>query len=174
MNELGWIDPLAFAVLVFVTLQRLAELAYARRNEARLRARGAEEYAPGHYPAMVLVHAAWVVGLWILAIGIRPDLPLIALFAVLQALRVWVLMTLGDRWTTRIIVLPGEELVAKGPYRIIPHPNYAVVIGEIFVLPMAFGLLWYAVIFSLLNAAVLFVRIRAENRALGLAGDAVS
>ena len=76
-------------------------------------------------------------------------------------------MTLGPRWTTRIIVIPGEKLVHRGPYWLIAHPNYAVVIGEIFVLPMVFGLLWFAVTFSVLNAALLWVRIRAEDKALG-------
>ncbi len=166
---LGWIDPLALAVLLFVTLQRLAELVYARRNEARLYARGAQEHAPGHYPAIVLLHAAWLVGLWVLAIGTAPDTIWLVIFAVLQALRIWVLVTLGERWTTRIIVLPGESLIAKGPYRIFPHPNYMVVIGEIFVLPMAFGLFFYAAVFSVLNGLILFIRIRAENKALGLA-----
>lgn len=166
------VDLLAFLVLLFVTLQRLAELVYARRNEARLRARGAVEHAPEHYPAIVALHAAWLIGLWLYAIAIPPSLPWLILFIVLQALRVWVLATLGDRWTTRIIVLPGEPLVASGLYRLIPHPNYAVVIGEIFVLPMVFGLVWYAVIFSLLNAAILFIRIRAENEALAGAGKA--
>ncbi|NJM34849.1 MAG: hypothetical protein HC850_09225 [Rhodomicrobium sp.] len=169
---LAWIDPAAFAVLAFVTVQRLAELVYARRNEARLRARGAREYAPGHYPAIVLLHAAWLAGLWFLALGITPDTGWLILFFILQALRIWVLATLGSRWTTRIIVLPGEPLIASGPYRILPHPNYAVVIGEIFVLPMAFGLLWYAIAFSFLNAAILFIRIRAENEALSMAGGA--
>jgi methyltransferase len=86
---------------------------------------------------------------------------------VLQGLRVWVLVTLGPRWTTRIIVLPGEQLVTGGPYRYLAHPNYWVVIGEILVLPLAFGLLWYGVVFSTLNLAVLWLRIRAENKALG-------
>jgi methyltransferase len=171
-GALGWIDPAAFAVLAFVTAQRLAELVYARRNEARLRARGAREHAPGHYPAIVLLHAAWLIGLWVLAIGMTPHGGWIILFFILQVLRIWVLATLGGRWTTRIIVLPGEPLVRKGPYRFFTHPNYSVVIAEIFVLPMAFGLLWYAVAFSCLNAAILFIRIRAENEALSAAGGA--
>ncbi|MGF1621935.1 MAG: isoprenylcysteine carboxyl methyltransferase family protein [Rhodomicrobiaceae bacterium] len=174
MSGVDWIDPLALAVLIFVTLQRLAELVYARRNEARLHARGAQEHAPGHYPAIVLLHAAWLVGLWVLAIGTAPDTIWLVIFAVLQALRIWVLLTLGERWTTRIIVLPGEPLVAKGPYRIFSHPNYMVVIGEIFVLPMAFGLFFYAAVFSLLNGLILFIRIRAENKALELADGAPS
>lgn len=168
----GWIDPLAFAVLAFVTVQRLAELVYARRNEHRLRSNGAKEFAPDHYPAIVLLHAAWLAGLWILALGTTPNAGWLILFFILQALRIWVLATLGERWTTRIIVLPGQPLVSSGPYKFIRHPNYAVVIGEIFVLPMAFGLLWYALIFSLLNAAILFIRIRAENDALAAASRA--
>lgn len=164
--DLSWIDPLAAAVLAFVTAQRLAELAYARHNEARLRTRGAAEYAPGHYPAIVLLHAVWLIGLWVLGLGATPAAGWLILFFALQGLRLWVLATLGERWTTRIIVLPGEPLVARGPYRFLSHPNYAVVIGEIFVLPMAFGLFWYALLFSALNAAILFIRIRAENEAL--------
>ena len=99
--------------------------------------------------------------------GLAPDLLLLAIFIVLQGLRVWVLATLGPRWTTRILVVPGERLVASGPYRYMSHPNYWVVIGEILVLPLAFGLVWYAAVFSILNLAVLWVRVRAENKALG-------
>jgi methyltransferase len=161
-----WIDPVAFAVLLFVTVQRLLELVYANRNETHLRARGAVEHAPEHYPAMVVMHGAWLIGLWALALGTTPETGWLIAFFILQALRIWVLATLGERWTTRIIVLPGEPLVAKGPYRLVSHPNYAVVIGEIFVLPMAFGLLWYAVLFSVLNAIILTIRIRAESNAL--------
>jgi methyltransferase len=84
----------------------------------------------------------------------------------LQLLRVWVLATLKERWTTRIIVLPGVPLVLSGPYRFLKHPNYAIVIGEIAVLPLAFGLPYYALVFSLLNAAMLRVRIGQENAAL--------
>lgn len=171
---LDWIDPVAFAVLLFVTVQRLFELVYANRNETRLRARGAVEHAPEHYPLMVIMHGAWLAGLWLLALGTAPLTGWLIAFFVLQALRIWVLATLGERWTTRIIVLPGAPLVAKGPYRIISHPNYAVVIGEIFVLPMAFGLLWYATLFSILNALVLTIRIRAESSALAEAAQATS
>jgi methyltransferase len=160
----------AVAVLAVVTLQRLAELLYSRRNEVWLRDQGAVEHAPGHYPAIVLLHAAWLLGLWILAVGVQPHLGWLAGFVVLQALRVWVLATLGRRWTTRILVLPGRPLVMAGPYRFLPHPNYAVVVAEIFVLPMVFGLTLYGLVFSMLNAAVLWVRIRAESEALSGAG----
>ena len=157
---------LALAILIFVTLQRLAELVLARRNTAGLMSRGAVEVAPGHYPLIVLMHGAWLAGLWYLAPGRNVNLAWLGAFAVLQLLRIWVLVTLGPRWTTRIIVLPGEQLVRRGPYRFLSHPNYCVVAGEMIVLPMVFGLFWYGVVFSLLNAAVLAVRITAENRAL--------
>ena len=156
----------SIALLSFVTLQRLAELQHARRNTAALLARGAREIAPEHYPYMVAMHAAWLIGLWLLAADRPVSLIWFVIFMVLQGLRVWVLTTLKGRWTTRIIVLPGAALVTNGPYRFLSHPNYAVVIGEIAVLPLAFGLPLYALVFSLLNAAVLAIRIRAENAAL--------
>lgn len=159
-------DPVALAVLVFVTVQRLAELVYARHNETRLRAAGGIEHSAAHYPLIVALHAAWLAGLWYTASGTSPHAGWLALFVVLQALRIWVLTTLGPRWTTRIIVLPGKAPIRSGPYRLLSHPNYAVVVAEIFVLPMAFGLTVYALVFSLLNAAVLAIRIPAENAAL--------
>jgi methyltransferase len=154
------------AILLFVTLQRLGELVLARRNTARLLAREAYEVAPGHYPLIVLLHAAWLLGLWWLAFDAPVSWSWLAAFVVLQGLRVWVLLTLGERWTTRIIVLPGAPLVSGGPYRLLSHPNYAVVVAEIAVLPLVFGLTSYALVFSLLNAIVLAIRIRAENAAL--------
>ena len=96
----------------------------------------------------------------------RSTSPLLGLFALVEVARVWVLRTLGPRWTTRIIVVPGEQLVARGPYRFVSHPNYLVVVAEIALLPLVFGLWQVALLFSLLNAAVLAVRIRAENPAL--------
>ena len=155
-------------LLALVTLQRLGELFLAAHNTRRLKARGAYEVAPGHYPLIVLLHAAWLAGLWWAWLAWRPalDVPLAILFLGLEAVRVWVLTSLGDRWTTRIIILPGAPLVRRGPYRFIPHPNYAVVCAEIALLPAVFGLWAYAVVFTVLNAAILFVRIRVENRAL--------
>ncbi len=157
---------LPIIVLLLVTLQRLAELVIARRNTERLLAQGAHEAAPEHYPLIVVLHAAWLIGLWILAYGIQPNLVLLGIFVFLQAMRIWVLATLGPRWTTRIIILPGAPLVTGGPFRFISHPNYCVVVAELFVLPLAFGLLWYGIVFSILNAIVLTIRIRAENEAL--------
>ncbi|MBX5137154.1 hypothetical protein HJB80_31695 [Rhizobium lentis] len=156
----------SIALLTFVTLQRLAELVLARRNTAALLARGGREVASEHYAMMVALHATWIMGLWLLAPG-RPVQPFwFLVFMGLQALRLWVLGTLKDRWTTRIIVLPGAPLVTSGPYRFLRHPNYAIVIGEFASLPLAFGLPVFAVVFSLFNAAILHVRVKAENAAL--------
>lgn len=152
-------------IIGLVALQRLAELALARRNTERLLAAGAEEHAPGHYPVMVLIHAGWLVALILLA---RESVswPLIAVFCVLQAGRVWVIATLGRFWTTRIISLPNAPVVRKGPFRLVRHPNYLVVAGEIIVLPLAFNLPWVAVVFGLANFAILAWRIRAEDAVL--------
>jgi len=163
---LAEIHPLSLAVLALVTLQRLGELALARRNTRRLLAQGGVEIAPGHYPAIVALHAAWLSGLWLLALSKAPNLTLLAVFGVLQIGRGWVLATLGRRWTARVIVVPGAPLVRSGPYRLINHPNYLIVAGEILVLPLAFGLPLFAIVFSGLNGIVLWVRIQAENAAL--------
>ncbi|CAK06279.1 MULTISPECIES: isoprenylcysteine carboxyl methyltransferase family protein [Rhizobium] len=156
----------SIALLAFVTLQRLAELVLARRNTAALLARGATEVAPEHYPVMVALHASWIIGLWLTAPGRPVALFWFLVFMGLQVLRLWVLATLKGRWTTRIIVLPGASLVRSGPYRFLRHPNYAIVVGEIAALPLAFGLPFYAIVFSLLNALILYVRVKAENAAL--------
>jgi methyltransferase len=158
---------LSIALLVLVTLQRLSELVLAGRNTKRLKAKGAYEVGAGHYPLIVALHGAWLAGLWWLAWDRPASLPLAVVFLGVEALRVWVLTSLGERWTTRIIILPGAPLVRRGPFRFIPHPNYAVVTAEIALLPLVFGLWAYAAIFTALNVAVLFVRIRAENAALG-------
>ena len=153
-------------ILALVTLQRAAELVVSSRNTSKLRACGAFEVAPRHYPFVVAVHAAWLISLWIFGHDQPLNAVALLLYIALQGLRLWVMWTLGARWTTRIIILPGEPLVAAGPYRLLPHPNYAVVAGEIAILPLALGLPWLAALFTVLNATVLFIRIRAENRAL--------
>lgn len=156
----------AVALLAFVTLQRLAELAWSRRNEARLKALGAYEVGAAHYPAMVALHTAWLVCLWMLGWD-RPVAPgWFAVFVLLQLGRAWVLATLKRRWTTRVIVLRGETLERRGPYRFLRHPNYLVVALEIPALPMALGLPWVALVFGLANLAMLAWRIRVEDRAL--------
>lgn len=158
----------AALVLGLVTLQRLGELVLARRNTARLLAEGAHEVGAGHYPLIVVLHATWLAGLWYLALtsGLAIYWGWLGVFILLQFGRVWVIAALGHRWTTRIIVLPGAPLVRHGPYRLVSHPNYWVVAGEIMVLPLAFGLPWYGLAFSALNAAMMWVRIRAEAAAL--------
>lgn len=153
--------------LAWVGAARLAELALARRNERRLRARGATEFGAGHYPLFFLLHGGWFAAIALLG---DPSAPprwgWLAAFAALQGLRAWTLLSLGPYWTTRILTLPGEPLVRRGPYRWLRHPNYLVVAAEIAALPLAFGLWRTAVAFSLLNAALLAHRIRVEERAL--------
>jgi methyltransferase len=153
-------------ILGLVTLQRAGELVLSHTNTRRLLARGAFEVAGGHYPLMVAVHTTWLIALW----GFGHDQPIhivaLLFYLALQTLRLWVMRTLGPRWTTRIIVLPEQPLVSAGPYRFLSHPNYAVVVGEIALLPLVLGLPWLAVVFTILNAGVLMIRIRAENLAL--------
>ena len=162
MIEFGW----GAALLGFITLQRIAELWWARQNERRLFAVGGVEYGRSHLLLIVFLHAAWLIGLWALAYN-RPIEPLFfAIVVVVQICRFWVLATLGRRWTIRIIVVPEEKLVAGGPYRLLRHPNYAVVAAEMAAVPLAVGLPLYALAFSFLNAAVLAIRIPAENAAL--------
>jgi methyltransferase len=156
----------AYVVLAVVTLQRLGELLLAERNTRRLLARGAYEVGRSHYPFMVAIHAGWLIVLWLLGPGPPIQVVPLIVYVLLQVARVWVIATLGERWTTRIIILPGEPLVRHGPYRWLDHPNYLIVIGEIAVLPLVFGLPVVATFFSVLNAIVLWVRIREENQAL--------
>jgi methyltransferase len=153
-------------LLAYVTVQRIAELWWAKQNETRLLAAGGVEFGGSHLPLMQLLHAAWLLGLWVLAYDHPVDPIFLALFVLLQVGRVWVLATLGRRWTIRVIAVPGETLVAGGPYRFFRHPNYAIVIGEIAVVPLALGLPLFALVFSLLNALVLGIRIPQENAAL--------
>jgi methyltransferase len=157
---------IAAVILTLVTLQRLGELVLARANTKRLLARGATEVAAGHYPLVVAMHAAWLISLWVWGRDQPVSAVVLAIFIVLQGLRIWVMATLGPRWTTRIIVVPGQPLISSGPYRILSHPNYAVVAAEIAVLPLALHLPLLALIFTLLNVGVLGIRIRAEARAL--------
>jgi len=151
--------------LAFIIAQRLSELVIAKRNTARLLAQGAVQHGAAHYPAMVAMHSAWIVALVVFGWNNPVSWPWLAVFAVLQVFRLWILVTLGPRWTTRIIVLP-EPLVARGPFRFMRHPNYALVVAEIIVAPMVLGLVWVAALWTVLNAAMLWVRIRAEDRAL--------
>lgn len=156
----------AVAILACVTLQRLIELRLADSNSRKLLDAGAREYGAGHYPFIVALHMVWLAALWWWGPGRTISIPLLILFALLQLGRVWVIRSLGDRWTTRIIVKPGAPLIRRGPYRWLNHPNYLIVTLEIAVLPLVFGLWQIATIFSLLNAVILTIRIHAENDAL--------
>jgi methyltransferase len=153
-------------ILALVTAQRGGELLLSRAHTEALMARGAVEIAPGHYPLMVAVHTAWLISLWAFGYDQPIDIIALVIYLALQVLRVWVMVTLGARWTTRIIVLPNAPLVTSSPYRYLRHPNYAVVAGEIAILPLTLQLPAVAMIFTLLNAGVLLIRIRAENQAL--------
>jgi len=164
----------AAVILTLVTIQRLAELAISRRNTRGLMARGAIEVAPGHYPIIVAVHVSWLIALWTFGHDQPVNVIILSVYLVLQGFRCWVMWTLGSRWTTRVIILPQTQLVTTGPYRLLSHPNYAVVICEIATLPLALGLGWLAAIFTVVNAAGLAIRIRAENRALARTGHSAS
>jgi methyltransferase len=154
-------------ILGAVLAQRLIELWIARRNTERLLAEGAVEISPEHYHYFVVLHGSWLAAL----VLFTPDDASInsfwlGLFVILQAGRVWVMVSLGRFWTTRILTLAGARLVRTGPYRFLRHPNYVIVAGEIAVLPLVFGHWEMAMVFSALNAMLLWVRIRAENEAL--------
>ena len=155
----------AALIVGLVALERLIELAYAGYNTRQLVERGAVEIGAGHYALIATLHTAWLIATFAFA----PDQPLwgwIALYLALQAARLWVILSLGPYWTTRIITLPDMPLVARGPYRFLRHPNYAVVVAEIAVLPLAFREPMVALIFSALNLALLAWRLRIENAAL--------
>ena len=162
---------LLVGAVVLVALQRLLELRHSRRNEARLRARGAVERGRGHYPAMVAVHALWLASMLVEGLLRGPEPPAwwpvpLAQFLLVQPLRYWAISSLGENWNVRILVVPGGKLVKGGPYRFFPHPNYVVVATEVLTLPLIFGAWATAVVFSILNAVFFYVRIRAEDRAL--------
>lgn len=155
-------------VLLAVAIQRGAELLLAGCNTRRLRAQGGIEFDPGGYRLLVALHLGWLCAI---ALALPADSgvswPLLAVFWFLQLGRVWVIATLGGRWTTRVIVLPGAGLITHGPYRWCRHPNYLIVTAEIAVLPLAFGATRIAVVFSLCNLALLTRRISVEDAALG-------
>jgi methyltransferase len=156
-----------YLIIAAVALQRLIEVGYARRNTRALLMRGGIEVGRRHYPLFVLLHAAWL--LTILVALPEPTVihavPLV-IFLLLQAARLWVIASLGPYWTTRIITLPGAALIRRGPYRYLRHPNYLIVAGEIMALPLVFGEVWVALIFSVLNAMLLAWRIHVEEGVL--------
>ena len=134
-------------------------------------ARGAVERGAGHYPLMVVIHSLWLVSTLVEGLARGPEFPAwwplpLAAFLLVQPLRYWAIASLGVNWNVRVLVVPGAKLVRSGPYRYFPHPNYVVVAIEILTFPLIFGAWITAIVFSLLNAALLYVRIRTENRAL--------
>jgi methyltransferase len=156
-------------VLAVVALQRVGELAYASRNTRLLRRRGGIEWGVGHYPLIVLLHAAWLTSMAAFIPPSTPPVwPLLGVYAALQAVRVWIMASLGPYWTTRVITVPNSAPVTRGPYRFFRHPNYAVVCAEVAILPLAFGAVAIAIVFSVLNAGVLWWRVRIEERALAM------
>jgi methyltransferase len=159
-----------FAVTL-VAVQRLLELVLARRNERRARARGAIERGQRHYFLIVALHTLWLVSTLVEGLLRGPDIPAfwpvpLALFLLVQPLRYWAIFSLGERWNTKILVLPGEKPIRRGPYRYLNHPNYVVVVVEILTFPLIFGAWITGLVFTVLNAAILSLRIREENRAL--------
>ena len=157
--------------VVLVAIQRMLELLYSRPNERRLFARGAVERGSGHYPVIVAIHTLWLVSTLVEGLLRGPEPPAwwpvpLAAFLLVQPLRYWAILSLGENWNTRVLVVPGGKLVRRGPYRYFPHPNYVVVAVEVLTFPLIFGAWITAITFSLLNATVLYVRIRTENRAL--------
>ncbi len=157
--------------MTVVAVQRLLELRYSRRNERRLRAKGAVERGRDHYPVMVAIHTLWLVSTLVEGLLRGPEIPSwwplpLAAFLLVQPLRYWTILSLGENWNVRILVVPGRELVKSGPYRYFPHPNYVVVAVEVLTFPLIFGAWVTALVFSALNAAFLYLRIREEEQAL--------
>ncbi|WP_043630017.1 isoprenylcysteine carboxyl methyltransferase family protein [Nonomuraea candida] len=164
---------MAYALLIgLVVLERLAELVVARRNLAWARARGGVERGARHYPWIVLVHVALLAAapaeVWLLGRPFLPALgwPMLALVVLAQGLRWWCIGTLGRQWNTRVVVVPGLPLVARGPYRWLRHPNYVAVVAEGIALPLVHTAWLTAAVFTAVNAVLLTVRIRVENAAL--------
>ena len=162
---------LLIAFVTLIALQRVLELLLSRRHERALRAKGAYERGAGHYPVIVGLHAGWLISMllegWVRGAELSILWPLwLALFVGGQALRYWAILSLGERWTTRVVILPGVPLVERGPYKHVQHPNYLAVALEIFSAPLIFGASFTALGFTLLNVGVLLLRIRTETRAL--------
>jgi len=162
MGEGAWL-------VAFLIVQRLVELGFAQFNTGRLRAEGGVEFGAAHYPLLIVLHASWLIGLWALGHDRPINLSWLVIFVFLQVGRLWVIASLGRRWTTRVIVLRGAAPVALGPYRWLKHPNYLIVALEIAVVPLALGLPAFALFFSVANVALLAYRIRIENEALAWA-----
>ncbi|MBV9453052.1 MAG: isoprenylcysteine carboxyl methyltransferase family protein [Rubrobacter sp.] len=159
------------SVVVLIAAQRLLELGLARHNERKARVKGAVERGREHYPFIVALHSLWLVSTLVEGMLRGPEFPTLwpvslALFILVQLLRYWAIFSLGESWNTKILVVPSAKLVRRGPYRYLSHPNYVVVVVEILTLPLIFGAWVTALVFTVLNAILLYIRIREENRAL--------
>jgi methyltransferase len=150
-----------------ILLQRIAELLWAGRNARHLQAKGAVEHGAAHYPLIVALHAAWLVVIATLAVGVTLSWVWVFVYLVLQGFRLWIIATLGPRWTTRVYVLSGAPLVTRGPFRFFRHPNYIVVALELAFVPLVLNAPLAALGFTLLNAAMMAIRIPCEEKALG-------
>lgn len=165
-------QALYVALVAAFAVERLAELVVSQRNLRWARAAGGTEHGRGHYPVMAVMHVGLLVGcvaeVLLLDRPFVPALgwPMLVLVVASQALRWWCIATLGRQWNTRVVVVPGMPRVQRGPYRWLPHPNYVAVVVEGAALPLVHSAWLTAVAFSLVNAAVLTVRIRCEDRAL--------
>ena len=164
-----------YAFILLIGAERLVELAVSRRNAHWSFANGGREFGRGHYPAMVSMHALLLVSCIVeVATLHRPFVPwlgwpMVVLVAASTGMRWWCVATLGKHWNPRLIVIPGAELVRRGPYRWIHHPNYTAVAVEVVALPLVHSAWLTAIVFTIANALVLRVRIRSENLALGSA-----
>ncbi|NQW29158.1 MAG: hypothetical protein HQ472_01425 [Ignavibacteria bacterium] len=166
---------MTFAFFIsFVILLRIGELLYSKRNEKWLRQNGAVEYGKKHYPLIVALHTLFFLSL-IIEYSVQQNptysLPIVVLYFVLVACKAWIILSLGKYWNTKIFRIPNGPLIESGPYKFVAHPNYVVVVAEIVVIPLAFHLYYTAVIFSVLNAMILTVRIKEENLALKISGE---
>ncbi|MGB6763642.1 isoprenylcysteine carboxyl methyltransferase family protein [Mycobacterium sp.] len=164
-----------YLLILAVGIERLIELLVAKRNARWALAHGGKEFGGNHYPVMVVLHTALLLGcvieVWALHRPFLPWIgwPMLVVVAASQVLRWWCVTTLGRRWNTRVIVLPKSQLVQSGPYRWIHHPNYVAVVAEGVALPLVHGAWLTAIGFTLANALLLTVRIKVENSALGYA-----
>jgi len=164
-----------YLFIALIGVERLVELAFARRNAAWSFARGGREFGQGHYPVMVGMHVALLLScLAEVAFLHRPFVPalgatMVAVVAASTAVRWWCVSVLGKHWNPRLIIVPGASLVRRGPYRWVHHPNYTAVVAEVAALPLVHSAWLTAIVFSIANALVLRVRIGAENVALGYA-----
>ena len=175
MRELGPSRRVTI-IVAGVALQRIGELAWSKRNERRLRERGAVECGQSHYPAMVALHVGWLASTLIEArrlSSVPTSVRVVALgvFVAAQPLRYWAIASLGDRWSTRVLVPPGEPPLATGPYRHLDHPNYVAVVAELVALPLMLGAWRTSVWATVGNAAVLRARIAVERVALVASND---